>query len=66
MSKRAFHKQALRQLLDRHGIAVLRQEQGQIVDRERFIDEVLRINDRFNHNPSLDTALNSSDGRYKP
>lgn len=48
MSKRASHKQALRQLLDRHGIASnLRQDRGQLHDREHLIDEILRVHDRF-------------------
>lgn len=65
--KRESHKQALRQLLDRHGVGHnLRQERGQLHDREHLIDEILRVNDRFNYNPSLDEALNSGDGTYKP
>jgi hypothetical protein len=59
-------REALRQLLDRHSIGNLRQERGQIIDREQLIDEILRLNDRFNYNPSLDEALNSGDGTYKP
>lgn len=67
MSKRReSHRQALRQLLDRHGIGCLRQERGQIIDQDRLIDEILGLNDRFNYNPSLDEALNSGDGTYKP
>jgi hypothetical protein len=57
--KRESHKQVLRQLLDRH-------RQGQIIHREKLIDEILRVNDRFNYNPGLDEALNSGDGSYKP
>ena len=64
--KRESHKQSLRQLLDRHGISNLRQERGQLINREHLIDEILRISDRFNYNPSLDEALNSGDGTYKP
>lgn len=65
--KRESHKQALRQLLDRHGVGInLRQERGQLHDREHLIDEILRVNDRFNYNPSLDEALNSGNGTYKP
>lgn len=65
--KRESHKQALRQLLDRHGVGNnLRQERGQLHDREHLIDEILRVNDRFNYNPSLDEALNSGNGTYKP
>jgi hypothetical protein len=59
-------REALRQLLDRHSIGNLRQERGQIIDREQLIDEILRLNDRFNYNSSLDEALNSGDGTYKP
>ncbi|HSX23461.1 MAG TPA: hypothetical protein VLE97_11870 [Gaiellaceae bacterium] len=66
MSKRESHKQALRQLFDRHSIGNLRQERGQLIDREHLIDEILRISDRFNGNPSLDEALNSGDGSYRP
>ena len=67
MSKqRESHRQALRQLLDRHGVGCLRQEQGQVIDQDRLIDEILRVNARFNYNPSLDEALNSGNGTYKP
>ena len=55
--KRESHKQALRQLLQRYGL------EG---DWDPMLDEILRINDRFNYNPSLDEALNSGDGSYKP
>lgn len=58
MSTRESHKQALRQLLDKYGVS--------INDRERLIEEILRINHRFNYNPSLDEALNSGDGSYRP
>jgi hypothetical protein len=61
--KRESHKQALRQLLDRFGVFADRVDQP---TRERLVDEILRINDRFNHNPGLDEALNSGDGTYKP
>ncbi len=44
--KRESHKQALRHLLDRSGISPLRQERGQIIDSERLIDQILRVNDR--------------------
>lgn len=64
--KRESHRQALRQLLDRHVRGNLRQEQGQLVDHEYLIDEILRLHDRFSANPSLDEALNSGDGSYKP
>ncbi len=64
-TKRETHKQALRQLLDRYGFTNLRQERGQLLDRERLIDEILRVNDRYN-NPSLDETLNSGNGSYKP
>ena len=67
MSKqRASHRQALRQLLERHGIGPLRQERGQLIDQDQLINEILRLNDRFNYNPGLDEALNSGDGTYKP
>ena len=65
--KRESHKQALRQLLERHGVGGnLRQERGQLRDRDRLIDEILRLHDRFDYDPSLDEALNSGDGTYKP
>jgi hypothetical protein len=60
-SKRESHKQALRQLVDRF-VGDMRGP----VFKEQFVDEILRVNDRFNHNPSLDEALNSGDGTYKP
>lgn len=68
MSKRESHKQALRQLLDRHNIGSnLRQDRGQLHDRERLIEEILRVHDRFAESPAwLDEALNSGDGTYKP
>ena len=61
MSKRDSHKQALRQLVD-HFVGDMRGP----VFKEKLVDEILRVNDRFNHNPSLDEALNSGDGTYKP
>jgi len=65
--KRASHKQALHQLLDRYGVTIARHDCGAgHANREHLLDEILRINDRFNHNPSLDEALNSGDGSYKP
>lgn len=57
------HKQALRQVLDRHGITALRQEREQLVDRERLIDEILGVNNRFNR---FNGAPNSNDGSFKP
>lgn len=56
--KRESHKQALRQLLDRWCV--------DRPDREGLIDEILRINDHYDYNPSLAEALNSGDGTYKP
>lgn len=56
--KRESHKQALRQVLDRWCITR--------TDREELIEEILRIGNRFDYNPSLDEALNSGDGSYKP
>lgn len=68
MSKRASHRQALRQLIDRFigtpSNAAF--EEKLAVVKEKLVDEILRINDRFSHNPSLDEALNSGDGTYKP
>ena len=61
MSKRESHKQTLRQLVDRF-VGDMRGP----VFKEQLVDEILRVNDRFNHNPSLDEALNSGDGTYKP
>lgn len=40
--QRESHKQALRQLLNRHSIESLRQDQGQIINREQLIDEILK------------------------
>lgn len=34
--------------------------------KDQLVDQILRINDRFNSNPGLDEALNSGDGSYKP
>lgn len=56
-TKRESHKQALRQLFQRYGL------EG---DWDPLLDEILRINDRFNYNPSIDEALNSGNGTYKP
>lgn len=58
---RESHRQALRQLLERslgtaHSDAF----------KDKLVDEILHINKRFNYNPSLDEALNSGDGSYKP
>jgi len=51
------HKQTLSQLGDRmRGPAF----------KEKLVEEILRINERFNRNPILDEALNSGDGSYKP
>ena len=61
MSKRESHKQALRQIVD-HFVGDMR---GPIF-KEKLVDEILRVNDRFNHNPGLNEALNSGDGTYKP
>ena len=59
--KRGSHRQALRQCLeDALGSA------HSDAFKETLIDKILRINDRFNYNPSLDEALNSGDGSYKP
>jgi hypothetical protein len=62
MSKnRESHKQALRQLLDRSiGSA------SSAAFKEKLIEEILRIGDRFDYNPGLAEALNSGDGSYKP
>lgn len=53
MSKRESHKQALRQAVD-YFIGDMR---GPIF-KEKLVDEILRINDRFNDNPE--------DRAYKP
>lgn len=59
MSKtRDSHRQALRQLLDRY--CIIRP------DRDQLIEDILKIDDRFSYNPSIDEALNSGDGSYKP
>ncbi len=54
--KRESHKQTLRQLLGRYGA-----QDGSVFHitnaaREQLIEEILRINDRFTRNPSLDEA----------
>lgn len=59
--KRESHKQALRQLLDLYEVGVCLP-----MTCDELIDAILRVNDRFNHNPSLDEARNSGDGTYKP
>ena len=60
--KRESHKQALRQLIDRH-VGDMRGP----AFKERLVDEILRVHDRFAESPSwLDEALNSGDGTYKP
>lgn len=62
MSTRASHRQTLRQLVDR-SIGTANSD----AFKEKLIDEILRINDRFNESPRwLDEALNSGDGTYKP
>lgn len=60
-NKRERHKHALRQLLDVYEVSV-----GLPMTIDELIDGILRINDRFDANPSLDEALNSGDGTYKP
>jgi hypothetical protein len=59
--KRESHKQALRQLLDLYEVGVCLP-----MTRDELIDAILRVNNRFNLNPSLNEALNSDDGSYKP
>lgn len=60
-AKRESHRQAFRQLIERSiGTA------SSDAFKDKLVDEILRINDRFNRNPSLDEALNSDDGSYKP
>lgn len=61
MSKRESHKRELRQLLDLYEVGVCLP-----MTLDELIDAILRVNDRFNHNSSLDEALNSGDGTYKP
>lgn len=61
MSAREKHKQALRQVVD-HFVGDMRGP----AFKEKLVDEILHVNDRFNSNPSLDEALNSGDGTYKP
>lgn len=62
--KRESHRQALRQLLDLYGV-----RDGTLpvpLTREDLVEAILGVSTRFNHNPSLDEALNSGDGSYKP
>lgn len=61
MSKRPTHRQALRQLLDES----LGASYSDAV-KDKLVGEILRLNARFNCNPSLDEALNSGNGSYKP
>ena len=62
MSKtRESHKQALSQLVD----SFVGDTRGPAF-KEKLVEEILRINDRFTRNPSLEEALNSGDGSYKP
>ena len=61
VKKRESHKQALRQLIDRF-VGDMR---GPIF-KEQFVDEILRVNDRFNDNPSLDGCLSSGDRTHEP
>ena len=61
MSKRESHTQALRQCLE----DALGSEHSDIF-KDKLVDKILRINDRFNYNPGLDEALNSGNGTYKP
>jgi hypothetical protein len=59
MSKtRDAHKQALRVVFDRYCIV-----RG---DREKLIDDIIKASEGFYRNPSLDEALNSGNGTYKP
>jgi hypothetical protein len=58
--KRESHKQALRQRIDRF-VGDMR---GPLF-KEQFVDEILRVNDRFN-NPGIDEALNSEDRTHEP
>ena len=49
MSKQESHKQALRQVVE-HFVGDMR---GPLF-KEQFVDEILRVSERFNGNPSLD------------
>jgi len=60
-TRRDRHRQALRELLER-SVGTAHSD----IFKEKLVDKILRINDRFNHNPGLDEALNSGDGTYKP
>ena len=55
------HKQPLSQLGDRF-VGDMRGP----AFKEKLVEEILRINERFNRNPILDEAINSGDGSYKP
>lgn len=59
--KRESHKQVLRQLLERF----IGSEHSDAF-KEKLVEEILRIGDRFDYNPGLTEALNSGDGTYKP
>jgi len=56
------HKQPLSQLGDRFVGGDMRGP----AFKEKLVEEILRINERFNRNPILDEAINSGDGSYKP
>ena len=59
MSRRDRHRRELNALLYRYRV--------EPDLRDKFVEEILRVNDRFeSSNPSLDEALNSGDGSYKP
>lgn len=60
-TRREFHKQELRQLLE-HSLGSAHSD----AFKEKLVEKILRINDRFDYNPGLDEALNSGDGSYKP
>lgn len=64
MSKqqRESHKQARRQCLE----DALGSEHSDVF-KDKLVDKILHINDRFNGTPEwISEALNSGDGTYKP
>ena len=55
MSRQESHKQALRQVVE-HFVGDMR---GPLF-KEQFVDEILRVSERFNGNSSLDEAIKSA------
>jgi len=65
VSKKEFHKRVLCQAVDHFIDNFVGDVRGPAF-KEQLVDEILRVNDRFNSNPDFDEALNSGDGSYRP